>query len=93
MSIQKLVLSICFFAIQMGMAQNEALFDKATEHYNKGEYTKAIENYEEILENGQHSAELYFNLGNCHYKLNAIGPSVFYYEKALLLKQILVGNS
>lgn len=86
MSIQKLVLSICFFAIQMGMAQNETLFDKATEHYNKGEYTKAIENYEEILENGQHSAELYFNLGNCHYKLNAIGPSIFYYEKALLLK-------
>ncbi len=86
MSVQKVLLLICFFSVQMGVAQNEALFNRATEHYNNGEYTKAIENYEEILENGEHSAELYFNLGNCHYKLNAIGPSIFYYEKALLLK-------
>ncbi|MCL6267372.1 SH3 domain-containing protein [Flagellimonas myxillae] len=69
-----------------GKAQNSALFNQATEFYNKGEYTKAIGNYEKILENGEHSAELYFNLGNCHYKLNAIGPSILYYEKALLLK-------
>lgn len=86
MSIQKVVLSICFFVSFLGMAQNTALFNKATDHYNKGEYSMAIENYEEILESGEHSAELYFNLGNCHYKLNAIGPSIFYYEKALLLK-------
>ncbi len=67
-------------------AQNESLFDEATEAYNEGSYEKAVENYLEILENGQHSAELYFNLGNCYYKLNQIAPSIYYYEKALLLK-------
>ncbi|TAI47727.1 tetratricopeptide repeat protein [Flagellimonas allohymeniacidonis] len=77
-----LVLSIA----SMGYSQNSKLFSEATEFYNKGEYSKAIENYEQIIANGQHSAELYFNLGNCHYKLNAIGPSIYYYEKALLLK-------
>lgn len=86
MSIKKLPLLICLFSFFFGISQNSALFTQATEHYNKGEFTKAIENYGEILENGEHSAELYFNLGNCHYKLNAIAPSIYYYEKALLLK-------
>lgn len=86
MSIKKLSTLICLFAFFFGVSQNNSIFKQATEHYNNGEYSKAIENYEKILENGEHSAELYFNLGNCHYKLNAIGPSIYYYEKALLLK-------
>lgn len=77
---------IAFLMVAFVYAQNTELFDKATEFYNKGDYSKAIENYEQIIENGKHSAELYFNLGNCHYKLNHIGPSIYYYEKALLLK-------
>lgn len=68
-----------------GLAQNEAIFNKATEAYNNGEYEEAIANYSKILESGQHSAELYFNLGNAHYKLNQIAPSIYNYEKALLL--------
>lgn len=86
MSWQKLVIAFVLMMPFLGLSQNSALFSQATEFYNKGEYTKAIENYEKILGNGEHSAELYFNLGNCHYKLNAIGPSILYYEKALLLK-------
>nr|WP_299386586.1 tetratricopeptide repeat protein [Allomuricauda sp.] len=84
---RKLICTIvfCLFAF-IGKAQSSALFKEATDFYNQGEYTKAIENYEEILKKGEHSAELYFNLGNCHYKLNAIGPSIYNYEKALLLK-------
>jgi len=66
-------------------AQNEALFGGATEAYNKGDYNKAIDHYLKILEGGQHSAELYFNLGNSYYKLDQIAPSIYYYEKALLL--------
>ena len=67
-------------------AQNEALFNRATTYYNEGEYEKASENYFKILENGEHSAAVYYNIGNCYYKLNQIAPSIYYYEKALLLK-------
>ncbi len=67
-------------------AQNDALFNKGTEAYNQGDYNTAIASYLEILEKGQHSAELYYNLGNSYYKLNQIAPSIYYYEKALLLK-------
>jgi len=71
------------FSIQ---AQSDALFNTATEAYNKADYNTAIESYLQIIEAGQHSSELYFNLGNSYYKLNKVGPSIYYYEKALLLK-------
>lgn len=86
MSTKTLAILICLSSFYFGISQSNSLFTAATENYNKGEYTKAIDKYEQILKNGEHSAELYFNLGNCHYKLNAIGPSIYYYEKALLLK-------
>jgi len=38
--------------------------------------------YKEILESGQHSAELYLNLANSYYRLNQVGESIFYFEKA-----------
>lgn len=85
MSMKKIFFLIGLLSMSLGFSQNETLFSEATELYNKGEYTKAIENYEQILESGQHSAAVYFNLGNCYYKTNAIGPSIYYYEKALLL--------
>ncbi|MDT0606465.1 tetratricopeptide repeat protein [Croceitalea rosinachiae] len=81
------LLTILFLIFSFGVvAQNNTLFEHATEAYNKGEYQKAIGFYEKILENKQHSPELYFNLGNSYYKLGEIGPSIYYYEKALLLK-------
>lgn len=53
--------------------------------YKQGQYQDAIDVYETIIYRGQkQSAELYFNLGNCYYKLNKVAPSVYNYEKALL---------
>lgn len=66
-------------------AQNDALFEKANALYNDGKYAEAIDNYQLILDSEKHSADLYFNLANAHYKLNNIAPSIYYYEKALLL--------
>ncbi|WP_411766330.1 tetratricopeptide repeat protein [Winogradskyella sp. A3E31] len=81
------LLSILIFGFSFGLwAQNETHFEKANALYNKGQYAEAIEKYETILDNDQHSAEVYYNLANAHYKLNNIAPSIFYYEKALQLK-------
>lgn len=59
-------------------------FDKGNNLYQKGKYTEAIVAYESILKSGKQSAELYFNLGNCYYKLNQVAPAIFNFEKALL---------
>lgn len=66
-------------------AQNNLTFLEANDAYNKGDYTKASKLYEDILKNGSHSSNLYFNLANSYFKLQKIGPSIYNYEKALKL--------
>lgn len=83
--IKHIVYTIIAFASVITIAQNQTLFDEGNTFYNNGKYFEAIEKYKAILDNGQESAELYFNLGNANYKLNHIAPSVYYYEKALQL--------
>ena len=46
---------------------------------------KLIDEFKLIIENGEHSAALYFNLGNSYYKINDLANSIYYYEKALKL--------
>lgn len=61
------------------------VFQKSNEAYKNANYETAIKGYESILAAKKQSPELYFNLGNAHYKLNQIGPAIYYYEKALQL--------
>ncbi len=79
------ILFILLFSF-LASSQNTKLFDDATVAYNEGKYEEAISNYLKILENGEHSAALYYNLGNSYYKTNQIAPSIYYFEKALILK-------
>ncbi len=82
---KKLVYIFIFFISLGAFAQNETAFKEANKLYNEGKYMDAIDKYESIVKSGEHSAELYYNLGNANYKLNRIAPSIYYYEKALQL--------
>ncbi len=82
---KKTLYILIFLLSTFSMAQNETLFEQANTLYNDGNYMEAIDKYKAILNNGKHSAALYFNLGNAYYKLNNIAPSIYYYEKALQL--------
>lgn len=71
------------------LAQNATeLFDKANTDYRSGNYTQALKYYIQIDSLGEQSADLYFNMGNTYYKLNEIAPSIYYFEKALLLNPL-----
>lgn len=77
--------SIVLFLSMTCFAQNGPLFEQGKTLYKAEKYVEAITSWMKILDNNQHSAALYYNLGNAHYKLNNIGPSIYYYEKALQL--------
>lgn len=86
----KYLVNFCVFFILFtiqGQPKDKAqgLFNEATQNYKNEQYKKAIEKWNTILDNGQHSAALYYNIANAHYKLNQVGPSIYYYEKALAL--------
>lgn len=77
---------IFLFLVSIGSyGQNKALFNQGKERYKAEKYQESINAWNKIIENGEHSSALYFNLGNASYKLNNIGPSIYYYEKALQL--------
>jgi len=82
---KKLLYILVIFISALGIAQNNSIFEVGKEQYKNGKFQEAINSWIQILDNDQESASLYFNIGNAHYKLNNIGPSVYYYEKALQL--------
>ena len=53
--------------------------------YEKGNYEEAAAAYEALLKVEGLAAEVYYNLGNCYYKLDKIPFAVLNYERALLL--------
>lgn len=57
-------------------------FQEANAAYNEANYEKAAALYEQILDAGLHSAEVYYNLGNAYYRLNRVAETIYYYEKA-----------
>ena len=51
--------------------------------YIEGNYDKAIEEYTAILDGGEYSMKLYYNLANAYFKAGAMGRAILYYNKAL----------
>ena len=83
--VKKTVFVVLMLFTVLSFAQNGPLFEQGKSLYKAEKYQEAVSSWMKIVENKKHSSELYFNLGNAHYKLNNIGPSIYYYEKALLL--------
>lgn len=80
------ILSILIIAALAAHSEDaDALFQKANDFYQNKKYQQAVETYEAILEKGQVSEEIYYNLGNAYYRLNNIPEAILNYERAKLL--------
>ena len=66
-------------------ASEVLLLDSAKSMYDDGEYAKSEEVYLSIVKSGVVSEALFYNLGNCYFKLGDKVQAVLYYEKALKL--------
>ena len=86
MIIKNLFITLILLSSGVLAKSPEFLFAQGNKAYNFGSYQEAITSYELILEAKVHSAELYYNLGNSYYRIGKVGESVFYFEKAKLLK-------
>ena len=58
-------------------------WEAAREAYVAADYPAALSLYGEIAEAGYSSADLWYNMGNCHYKIGGVGGAVLSYERAL----------
>ncbi|PQB08479.1 hypothetical protein BST83_16125 [Polaribacter filamentus] len=80
---KKILFLVLIIANTIAAQNANDLFSSANDLYKNEKFEKAIERYKEIESQGLISSELYYNLGNSYYKLNKVGPSIYYFEKAL----------
>ncbi len=59
------------------------LIEEGNLHYQENAFEEALSKYNQVIDAGFYSSELYYNTGNCYYKLNQIPESILYFEKAL----------
>ena len=85
----KKLLFLLLITTNLTIGQNiQELFNSANDLYRQEKIEQAIKIYQKIESKGMVSSELFYNLGNSYYKLNKVGPSIFYYEKALELNPL-----
>jgi hypothetical protein len=86
--IQWLMITACLlFILQNSFAQTpDDVFTRGNELYRAGKYQEAIREYDRILKQGIASAEVYFNLGNAHYRNEQLAQAILAYERASQLR-------
>ena len=70
----------CIAAIASAVTKTEA-----DALYEKDKFADAANAYEAILKTEGDAAEVYYNLGNCYYKMDNIPLAILNYERAILL--------
>lgn len=60
-------------------------FEKANQEYAAGQFKEAIADYEALVQKGEYSANLFYDLGNAHFRVQDFGNAILNYERALAL--------
>jgi len=75
---------LIIFSNSLLFSQTDAsqIFKEANEYYAKKDYSAAIEKYEQLINQGNISANIYYNLANAYYRNNNIGKAILNYKRA-----------
>ena len=80
------VILLLALALQCGRAfAGGGDFEAANQAYDQGKFSEAKVGYEKLVEAGEWSANLFYNLGNADHRLGATGRAILDYERALAL--------
>lgn len=78
-----LTVTLCVAGVLNSWSQN--IVQQADSAYNETAYSQALQLYETTLDSIGASSDLYYNIGNTHYRLGDLGRAVLWYERALQL--------
>ena len=78
------VLSACPLSID---AAEDPGFAKANQAYTEGRFQEAVDGYQNLINSGHWSANLFYDLGNGWFRVGDFGRAILNYERALALDQ------
>ena len=78
-------MSIALLANVLSAAEDDQ-FAKANQAYADARYEEAAAGYQELVRSGNWNANLFYDLGNAHYRLGNFGQAILNYERALALE-------
>ena len=81
----RILIILLFFRSSILAQDVNSLFEQASLSYEQIDFEQALNYFKEIQDIGLYSSDLYYNIGNCYYKLQQNAEAVLYYEKALKL--------
>ena len=81
-----ILLIISFSLILLGESKIDEVFKKALNEYETKNYENALRDFLSIENEGLINADLFYNIGNCYFRLHQIGRSILYYKKALKIE-------
>ena len=64
---------------------DDDMFAKANTEFNAGNFKEAITDYGAVVQSGEWSANLFYNLGNAYFRDSDFGRAMLNYERALQL--------
>lgn len=84
------LISFCAIAFFFGplsvqAAASEDLFAKANTEFAAGDFKGAIKDYNSVVQSGEWTANLFYDLGNAYFRDSDFGRAILNYERALQL--------
>jgi Uncharacterized protein conserved in bacteria len=79
-------LGFCLFSVlSVGQQVANSIWKEANSDYQKGDFVSAETKYQSIINQGLHSADLYYNLGNAQFKQHKLAQAIIAYRRAIRL--------
>jgi len=72
--------------VPLGAQPIDSLWMQAIDAYSQANYPEAFEIYQSIYHRGLVSAALYYNMGNCAFRMSQKAEAILWYERAKLLE-------
>jgi tetratricopeptide (TPR) repeat protein len=71
-----------FFPFALHALEKDSVLLRAEQFYQQNEFSKAIAEYQSLVDSGWVSAELFYNMGNACFKNHDIKSAILYFERA-----------
>lgn len=87
--ISSLLFLLCLSLLSAGGADRDVLFLEGNRAFESGKFEEAVQNYGQLINAGESSPDLYYNLATAHFRAGSTGQAVLWLRRAALLDPTL----